>query len=135
MLLLTENAPPVPQPDDQALRDALEGLARGDTDWVALSVDPQRSTLVSAARGRRQFVLEMVDDRVRRCRPELPLEAVLGVFRDFNRGVTDWRESLFWRDVTNENLWFYVVVAAVILAGFLLALPRLVAVLRAIPPG
>jgi len=114
MRLETENARAIEEPDDAVIGAALASLERRRTSWVALSVDKERSALVTAARGRSGYVLEVVGRRVRRCRRELPPEAVARIFRAYRRGDDTWSRDLAWKDVTNEGWWFYLVVILVL---------------------
>jgi hypothetical protein len=125
MRLETENAPAIEEPADAAIEKALASLERRGTSWVALSADAGRSALVTAARGRRGYVLEVVGRRVRRCRRELPPETVARIFRAYRRGDDTWSRDLAWKDVTNEGWWFYLVVILTLAVAVALAFRRL----------
>lgn len=132
MRLETYNSFPLDHPDEQAVADALGRLGRGQTSWVALSADARRSSLLCAARGRKGYILEFADDRVWRCRAELPLDDVLRLFRCYHGGNTTWRGGLAWKDVTNESGWVYWVLVGVVVVAVGLASLKIAALLAAL---
>jgi hypothetical protein len=117
-------------PDDAAIERALRRLVARRVDWVALSTDRRRSSLLSASRGQRGLVVECVGDRVRRCRKELPPEQVITAFKAFARDERSWQLELPWRDATGDGWWVYPLLAAVTgWTGWVLW-PRIVVVLE-----
>ena len=130
MILETSHDAPLESPDDGAVARALERLAAGEREWVALCRDRRRRELVSASRGRRGLVVEIVRRRVLRCRTPLPPDRVRRLFLDYARGDTLWQVPLAWRDVTNESLWAWLILVAAVTVSALIVLPKIVVFVR-----
>lgn len=112
MFLEAQHSPIIASPDDAAIERALRRLVARRVDWVALSTDRRRSSLLSASRGQCWLVVECVGDRVRRCRKELTPEQVMTAFKAFARGEHSWQLELPWRDATGDGWWAYPLLAA-----------------------
>lgn len=128
MVLETSDDSPLETPDAAAIDRALQRLLDRQIDWLALVAEPHH--LLSVARGRRGLVVEVVRDRVRRCRRELTHQQTAEALRAFARGDGDWQLTLPWDDVTHESSWVYLVLLLVSTIALLLLLPRAIAFVR-----
>jgi hypothetical protein len=128
ILLTTSDDPPLSNPDDAAIERHLARLAARDIQWFALATGPAR--LLSVASAERGLILELADDRVRRCQKRFTADEAAEALRAFARGDAEWQRALVWHDVTNEHVWATLVllVSSTVLFGALL--PRLIAFLQ-----
>jgi len=128
ILLTTSDDPPLRNPDDDAIERHLARLAARDIQWFALAAGRHR--LLSVARGGRGLILELADDRVRRCQKRFTPTEAAEALRAFARGDTEWQRTLVWHDVTNEHVWAMLVLLVSSSVLFGLFLPRLIAFLQ-----
>jgi hypothetical protein len=130
VFLETSDDPAIANPDDASIARTLGRLAAGGLEWVALTEGGRHGVLLSAARGRRGLIVELVAERVRRCQRQLAVEAVAAAFTRQLRGDTQWQLLLLWEDVTNESWWVYLVMLAGTVVAALMLIPRLVGLIR-----
>ncbi|OAI48453.1 hypothetical protein AYO44_06980 [Planctomycetaceae bacterium SCGC AG-212-F19] len=102
MRLDLSNGPPVADPDDRTVQNALRNVAEGEEYAILVDDEKGEQHFIQVAKESKGFVVEYREGEKQYRSNLLPLETVTKVFQAYRKQDKSRKEGVSWTDITEE---------------------------------